>query len=199
MREPGGAPVQGEALPDLPAPSPWVDSHLPVAARGQRALDLACGGGRHTILIAEAGFDVLAVDRSDEALRQLTARWAQSQCVRTGDGRLQTNCLDLEGEHWPLAVGRFGQWDLVVVTNYLYRPYLNELPAMLAHGGLLIYETFAAGNAAYGRPSNPEFLLEEGELAEFAHQHALEVLDFAQGFVDQPKPSITQRICARKP
>ena len=38
------------------------------------------------------------------------------------------------------------------------------LVSSLAQGGVLLYETFARGNERYGRPSNPEFLLEPGEL-----------------------------------
>ena len=182
-------------MADLPAPSVWVESHLPEAVGRRRALDLACGSGRHALLMASAGFEVLAVDRNDEALKLLAARWARLSEAHAGAGSVTTQCLELEGETWPLPVERYGQWDLIVVTNYLYRPYLAQLPAMLARGGRLVYETFAAGNAVYGRPSNPEFLLEPGELLEFARQHGLDVLGFAQGYVTHPKPAITQRIC----
>jgi hypothetical protein len=62
---------------------------------------------------------------------------------------------------WPLAGERF---DAIVVTNYLHRPSLHALLASLADDGVLLYETFARGNEAYGRPSNPDFLLEKDEL-----------------------------------
>jgi hypothetical protein len=52
----------------------------------------------------------------------------------------------------------------VIVTNYLYRPLLPALVAALKPGGVLIYETFAQGNEALGKPSNPDFLLHPGEL-----------------------------------
>ena len=68
---------------------------------------------------------------------------------------------DLENGPWPLAGERF---DAVVVTNYLWRPLMPSLLASLADGGVLIYETFALGNEAFGRPSNPDFLLRPGEL-----------------------------------
>lgn len=186
-------------MPDLPQPSAWVRAHLPDPAQGRRALDLACGSGRHTLLLARSGFDVLAVDRNEESLSQLQENWAQLSASASAAGSVTTKRLELEGEAWPLPSDEFGQWNLIVVANYLYRPYLGQLPLMLAPGGALIYETFAAGNAAFGRPSNPDFLLLPDELREFAGQHGLEVLDFAQGFVEHPKPAITQRICARKP
>ena len=52
------------------------------------------------------------------------------------------------------------EFDAVVVVNYLYRPLLRDLVASVAPDGLLLYETFAAGNEprrpAQGRgPSRP--------------------------------------------
>ena len=44
---------------------------------------------------------------------------------------------------WPLAGRRF---DAVVVTNYLWRPLLPTIVGRVAAGGVLLYETFAAGN-----------------------------------------------------
>ena len=85
-----------------------------------------------------------------------------------------------------------------MVTNYLYRPYLDRLPEMLAKGGLLIYETFAQGNAQFGKPSNPDFLLNSGELLALASRHALKVLAYEDIYTDEPKPAMVQRLCALK-
>jgi hypothetical protein len=52
----------------------------------------------------------------------------------------------------------------VVVTHYLWRPLLPAIMAAVAPGGVLIYETFAAGNETVGKPSRPDFLLRPGEL-----------------------------------
>ncbi len=52
----------------------------------------------------------------------------------------------------------------MVVTNYLHRPLFPMLLDALASGGVLLYETFMAGNERFGRPSRPEFLLKDGEL-----------------------------------
>ena len=56
-------------------------------------------------------------------------------------------------------------FDLVLITNYLHRPILGQIFALVRPGGLLLYETFGKGNEIFGRPSNPDFLLREGELA----------------------------------
>jgi SAM-dependent methyltransferase len=42
--------------------------------QGARVLDLACGQGRHAVLLAEAGFDVAGLDYSREMLRAAKAR-----------------------------------------------------------------------------------------------------------------------------
>jgi hypothetical protein len=83
----------------------------------------------------------------------------------------------------------------IVVTNYLYRPLFPRLLDALAPGGVLIYETFMLGNERYGRPSNPEFLLQPGELLE-AFGRELTVIAFEQGRVERPKAALIQRLCA---
>ena len=65
------------------------------------------------------------------------------------------------------------------MTNYLHRPLLPVLAQSLAEDGVLIYETFMAGNEKFGRPSNPDFLLRPGELLQaFA---GLTLVAFEQG------------------
>lgn len=98
---------------------------------------------------------------------------------------------DLESAAWPFP-GRC--FDGIVVTNYLHRPLLSVLADSLTPGGVLIYETFAEGNEEYGRPSNPDFLLREGELQEVFSD--LTVLAYEHGYDAEPKPSVRQRICA---
>lgn len=101
--------------------------------------------------------------------------------------------MELEGEAWPLAGEQFAG---IVVTNYLWRPRWQDLLALLAPGGVLIYETFMIGNEAYGKPSRPDFLLQAGELRTLAEAHGLRVVDFVEGYVSEPKPAMRQAICA---
>jgi SAM-dependent methyltransferase len=100
---------------------------------------------------------------------------------------------DIENEAWPLAGRQFG---VVVVTNYLWRPLLPAIVASVAPGGLLLYETFADGQAAYGRPSRPDFLLQHGELLRAAN--GLRVLGYEDGLLAQPARCV-QRIAAIRP
>ena len=82
------------------------------------------------------------------------------------------------------------------MTNYLHRPLLAHLVAALAPDGALLYETFAAGNEAHGRPSNPAFLLAPGELLGIARD-ALTVVAFEQGLVRLgDRGAVVQRLAA---
>lgn len=92
----------------------------------------------------------------------------------------------------PLPGGRFGG---VIVTNYLWRPLLPAIVAAVAEDGVLVYETFAAGNARYGKPSNPDYLLQPGELLD-AVSGQLQVVGYENGLTDDPRPAVIQRICA---
>jgi SAM-dependent methyltransferase len=156
--------------------SSWVLRWIDLVDRGP-VLDVAAGGGRHAILFADRGLEVIAVDR--EPLNVPGVRFVRA---------------DLEdGSPWPFAGQQFAA---IVVTSYLHRPLFPHLAASLAEGGVLIYETFMAGNERYGRPSNPAFLLQPGELlAAFA---GLTVIAFEQGCVESPKPAMIQRLCARR-
>jgi len=158
--------------PDLP--SDWVRRWAALVERGP-LLDVACGAGRHAVLFAERGLEVVAVDREPQRIPGV--RFVQA---------------DLEGAAWPFGSERFAA---IVVTNYLHRPLLKTLEAALAEDGVLIYETFMVGNERYGRPSNPAFLLRPAELLQaFA---ALTPLAFEQGYVERPKRAMIQRLCAR--
>jgi SAM-dependent methyltransferase len=163
-------------------PSDWIRRFAPLVAPGGRVLDVACGAGRHTRLFAERGCAVVAVDRDPRLDPDLQAH-----------ARVDLRVADLEQGPWPLTGERF---DAVVVTNYLHRPLFPHLLAALAPGGVLLYETFAVGNAAFGKPGNPAFLLAPRELLEaFA---TLRVIAFEDGFDETPRPAMVQRIAATR-
>lgn len=107
---------------------------------------------------------------------------------------VRARCADLESGPWPYAAQTFAG---IIVVNYLHRPLLPRLIEALAPGGVLIYETFAAGNERYGRPANPDHLLKPGELLEVVRGR-LQVLGYEALFVSDPKPAMVQRICAAR-
>jgi SAM-dependent methyltransferase len=162
--------------------SEFVQRYIDQIKPGGEVLDLACGSGRHSRLLLEQGFSVTAVDRDISGVRDLT---------RHGHCRIIAQDLE-DGSPW--FDGR--PFDGIVVTNYLYRPMLFRLPAMLADDGVLIYETFMVGNEQYGRPANPAFLLNDSEL-ETTFASAMTVLAFEQGYTDEPAPAVVQRFCGR--
>ena len=166
------------------APSDWVQRWGRLVPAGGTVLDVACGQGRHVRWFAALGHLVTGVDRAEDALAGLS-------------GLAETVLADIENGPWPLVqAGQPRQFDAVVVTNYLWRPLLPTVAASVAPGGLLIYETFAAGNETVGRPANPGFLLQPGELiARFADWR---VIGFEDGFLPQPERFI-QRLCAVRP
>lgn len=157
----------------LETPSEWVVRWAPLVTRGP-VLDVASGAGRHAKFFAGRGFDVVAVDRDEHRIPGV--RFVKA---------------DLEdGSSWPFAGQRFGA---IVVTNYLHRPLMPLLAAAVEPQGVLIYETFMVGNERLGKPSNPNFLLEPGEL--LAAFGSLTLVAFEQGMVERPKPAVIQRIC----
>ena len=162
----------------------WVERFLPLIAAGGSVLDLACGKGRHSLLLAQRGYRVEAVDRDAEAVAAISA---QAPGV-------VTRLADLEGGPWPYYGCAF---DGIVVTNYLYRPLLPLLFNALDVNGVLIYETFMIGNERFGKPSNPAFLLRQGELLDLVRRR-LTVVAFEQGETDVPRPAVVQRLCATR-
>ena len=163
-------------------PSPWVRRFAPLIAPGASVLDLACGQGRHMRWLAEQGLRVTGVDRDPAAI-------AAVQDV--GEAVL----ADIESGSWPLPGRRFGG---VVVTNYLWRPLMPQVLDSVAEGGVLIYETFAAGNQTVGKPSRPDFLLQPGELLRWCSRPDWRVVAYEDGFLADPDRFV-QRIVAVRP
>jgi SAM-dependent methyltransferase len=149
-------------------------------ARGERVLDLACGAGRHARALAAMGCEVDAVDRDPQCAAALQ-----------GAAGVRFRCVELESEHWPIAEA---EYDAVVVSNYLYRPRLAQLALALRDGGLLMYETFAAGQESIGRPGNPDYLLQPFELAR-VFAPLLHVLAFEDGVIEGQRLARIQRLC----
>ena len=113
-------------------PSAWVQRFASLISETQAGgvLDVACGKGRHTRLFLDSGHQVVAVDRDTSGIKDLAS-----------NSNLEIIEVDLEtAGGWPFADRKFAG---VVVTNYLYRPILDDIVAAVATGGALIYETFA--------------------------------------------------------
>lgn len=163
------------------APSAWVVRHAGLIPAGGPVLDLACGAGRHARYLASRGHPVTAADIDTGGVADLA-----------GQAGFHVLQLDLEAGAWPFAPASFAG---IVVTNYLHRPHFELLPGTLTAGGVLIIETFAAGNERLGRPRNPGFLLAAGELLA-AFGAALQVVAYEHGIEQSPRPAVRQRLAA---
>ena len=170
------------ALPESEI-SPWVRRFAPLIAPAGRVLDVAAGHGRHTRWLLAQGFELVAADIDTSGLRDLA-----------GTPGLEIVAADLETGDWPFAADHF---DAILVTNYLHRPHFKWLPESLRPGGVLLFDTFAAGNEQFGRPRNPDFLLAPAELLG-AFGDRLQVVAYECGRETHPRPAVRQRLCAAK-
>ncbi|MEJ6004538.1 methyltransferase domain-containing protein [Paucibacter sp. AS339] len=160
-------------------PSKWLLRWAQATRPGATALDLACGSGRHVRHLAGLGMQVTGVDIDAAATAGL-------------ESMAEIITADIENGPWPLGERQF---DLVLVTNYLWRPLIPRIKAAVAPGGWLIYETFAQGQQSIGRPARPEFLLKTGELLDACA--GLSIVAFEDGFEAMAvNPRFVQRVAA---
>jgi SAM-dependent methyltransferase len=171
----GSLPAQTAAM----APSDWVRRWQPLLRPGCTVLDVACGSGRHLRWLSSLGYRVTGVDRDTDALKPLA-------------GVAEVIAADIEAGPWPLE-GR--QFEVVLITHYLWRPLWPQILGSLSSGGILIVETFAQGQETVGRPSRPAFLLRHGELLDVCR--GLRVVAYEDGFLPEPQRFV-QRIVARR-
>jgi SAM-dependent methyltransferase len=166
--------------------SPWVARWAHLVPAGGTVLDVACGLGRHALHFSRLNHPVAIVDRAQAAIESVASQLPTgSQCITA----------DIENGPWPFmdSTGQPQQFAGVVVTNYLWRALLPTIVASVAPGGVLIYETFAAGNETVGKPSRPDFLLQPGELLRACA--GLRVVAYEDGFISNPERFV-QRIVA---
>ena len=110
-----------------------------------RALDLACGTGRHALWLAGQGWSVTAVDGSRAAI----------EILRERAGRLPVEAMvaDLEKHEYRIEPS---QWDLIVVSHYFQRDLIETVKQGVVPGGVVVMIALMSGRYA-ARP---------GELAE---------------------------------
>jgi tellurite methyltransferase len=152
-------------------PASIVCELLPLLPVGP-ALDIACGAGRHSLLLAARGQPVTAVDFSSVALDTLKARAhgmhlsvQQSKSFHPAPrrrlrGGLELMQADLEHVHLPECC-----YDLILCVQYLQRSLFPQMTRALRPNGVLLMETFTSAQLEFsGGPRNPAYLLETGEL-----------------------------------
>jgi tellurite methyltransferase len=159
-----------EAAQNVPAePASIVSEWLPLLLDGP-ALDLACGTGRHTLLLAERRHWVTAVDWSGTALDILENRaWKAKLHVSRNDAAdlAESENRGIRLIHANLEEIKLPEsaFSLILCLQYLQRSLFSEMAHALRPGGMLLFETFTQAQLSHsGGPRNPAYLLEPGEL-----------------------------------
>jgi SAM-dependent methyltransferase len=169
--------------------SPWVSRWAHLVPAGSTVLDVACGLGRHALHFSQRNHPIAAVDIAQAAIDEIAKKLPATA---------QLKVADIENGPWPfMHNGAVQQFGAVVVTNYLWRALLPTLVASVAPGGVLVYETFAHGNASVGKPSRPDFLLQPGELLTACQD--LRVVAYEDGFLTGPERFVQRIVGVREP
>lgn len=165
-----------------------VRNHRHYLPESGLALDFACGRGGNAVLFAEHGLTTQAFDISAVALDQLSQRCQeQGVKVETYPVDLKIHCLDPSS------------FDVLACSYYLDRSKLAMLAQAVKPSGLLFYETYNARLPKGAGPSNPDFLLSQGELLScFDHLHVL-FYEELWGVADADGKTGVSRVVARVP
>ncbi|CAA0110904.1 class I SAM-dependent methyltransferase [Zhongshania aliphaticivorans] len=133
-----------------------LQQHAAMLPKQGNALDLACGLGRNAIFLAQQGLECDAIDVSDVALARLK-NFADEQNLK-----INTVCADIEKNGLASK-----QYDVIVVSYFLYRPLFEAIQKALKPGGLLFYQTFVQAQTEHrtnSKPVNTRFCLKQNEL-----------------------------------
>lgn len=154
----------------LAEPASIVRELLPLLPRGP-ALDIACGTGRHSLVLAARHQHITALDWSGVGLEILEARARAAHVTvrrissmeaagKPLHGGIDLIQADLERVELPEH-----SFELILCIQYLQRSLFSQLPRALRPGGVLLFETYTRAQLEFaGGPRNPEYLLVPGEL-----------------------------------
>lgn len=198
--------ITAKSNPNL-TPDSWVQKYASFIPVGP-VLDLACGNGRHGRYFLDLGYPVTFIDKDTSGIDDLSTHnnaelmsydlensYLESHNLE--NSYLKSNNLKISAPErnapWPFKENQFSG---IIVTNYLHRPLFFHLKTTVKPGGIIIYKTFSVGNEKFGRPRNPNFLLQEDELRTIFSKQFRE-LAFFQGLETHPE-RIVQAICVQR-
>lgn len=183
------------------APEPEVVQLNSVLAGG-KALDLGAGDGRHSLYLARNGFDVTAIDLSEQGLKKL------NRAATMAGVRIQTIIGDAD------EISSEQRFDVVVCSFVLYqlpRPralsLLAQLQAQTNPGGVHVIIAVTKQGDFYTRsqPEENNFYLNAGELQLlYTGWELLAYTEVAENAVDtttdgKTMVNVCARMVARKP
>ena len=137
--------------PGAPATVLVENAHL--LPRHGTALDLACGLGANSLMLAERGLQTHAWDISPVAIEKLRSIALESQLPIVAEVK--------DAVRDPLPPAHF---DVIVVAHYLERALTQPIISALKVGGLLFYQTFTRTAVSAEGPQKDEWRLADGEL-----------------------------------
>lgn len=155
-------------------PAQFLVDHIGLLPKG-RALDVAMGAGGNAIFLAHKGFDVEGVDISPEVVGKAL------ELARESGVALRAQVADLEENFYIES----GAYDVIICFNYLQRSLISRIKDGLRKGGMVVYETFIVDQVQFGKPKNPDYLLNHNELLHLFHD--FRCLCYREGVVENRK------------
>lgn len=154
---------------------------------GGPVLDVACGDGHNGIFLASKGCEVVLADVSGEALQQAGAL--------AGEHGAKVFLWQVDLEKGDANPFQDNAYDAILVFRYLHRPLMPCIQKALKKNGIILYETFTVDQPRFGKPRNPDFLLEHGELQKWFE--GWEVIFQFDGILGEPERAVAQMVCRK--
>lgn len=148
--------------------------NLDLLHRG-RALDIAMGNGKNAVFLAQNGFNVEGIDISEEAVK--AASELAGQVGVSIDARVE----DLESNFRM----KESAYDVIICFHYLQRTLIPQIKRGIRKGGIVVYETFIVDQAQFGKPRNPDYLLQHNELLDMFRE--FRCLRYREGIFKGPR------------
>ncbi len=167
-------------------PSSFLAENIDLLPKG-KALDIAMGSGRNSVFLAQHGFRVCGFDRSIEAVK------AAKLLARRHNVKIKAEVADLEDGFIIEEL----TYDLIICFNYLQRSLMLQIKSGLKKGGMVVYETFIIDQVKFGKPTNPDYLLDRNELLRMFTE--FRCLRYREGVIQGPRgPAAIASIIAEK-
>jgi SAM-dependent methyltransferase len=145
-----------------------------------RVLDVPCGNGRHSALLAQQGFDVVSLDIEPERVNATNA-------LDAGSGTIAAQVGDAD-EGLPFEPSSF---DLVMVIHFVSGRILVDAQKVLRSGGFLIFETFGRQAGNWKRLPKPGAIRQQVD-------SCFELLTYAEKLAGPSDQAAAVKLLARK-
>ncbi len=138
----------------IPREPSKILSNFVTRVNSKKALDLACGSGRHSIFMASMGYNVDAVDISSIAIDSLKKQ----------KDNYNINCIESDLDRYNL---KENYYDFIIMTNYINRELISKSLVSLRVDGYFFIETYMKSDFNEKKDSNDDNLLKQDELKTF--------------------------------